>query len=138
MNFMNLLNTAISTKMENSATLITELGGTAIYYLQAPDNTPLPYVVWNWQGAVDENLTPSRMFNNIANIRVFADFSANPQQAGNIDAIIDDLFRGATLSVTGWSNFWTSREFVFGEVSTEINGEKIEVVGGLYRIRIGQ
>lgn len=135
MNFKSLLDTAIFQKLSGSSSLTTALGGTAIYKNQAPDDKPLPYVIWSWQSAVDENATPSRMWNSIINVRCFA---ASPTQAGSVDAIVDELFTGTAFSVSGWTNFWTAREMYFDNTINEPNGQKTEVVGGLYRIRIGQ
>lgn len=135
MNFKSVMDGAIFSKLSGSASLLTALGGTAIYKNQAPDNKPLPYVIWNWQSAVDQNMTPSRMWNTIVNVRCFA---ATPSQAGTIDAIVDGLFTGTAFSVSGWTNFWTARELYFDNTIIEPNSQKTEVVGGLYRIRIGQ
>jgi hypothetical protein len=134
MNFFGTLNTTIYNTLSGTA-LTSALGGTAIYYLQAPDDAAMPYVVWNWQSSVDDNMTPSRMKNSIVNVRSFA---SRPAQSGTIEAIIDGYLHGQTLSVSGWSNFWTAKELDFSDVITEPNGEKTYVSGGLYRIRIGQ
>lgn len=135
MNFKSLMDTAVFSKLSGSSALVTALGGTVIYKNQAPDNQPLPYVVWNWQSAVDENQTPSRMWNTILNVRCFA---ASATQAGSVDAIIDELFTGTAFSVSGFTNFWTAREMEFDNTITEPDKSRTEVVGGLYRIRIGQ
>jgi hypothetical protein len=60
MNFKSLMDTAVFSKLSGSTALVTALGGTAVYKNQAPDNQPLPYVIWNWQSAVDENMTLQR------------------------------------------------------------------------------
>lgn len=135
MNFFDTMNKAVYGVLTGSTALISALGGTAVYYLQAKDDAALPYVVWNWQSSIDENITPSRMWNNIINVRCFC---SSASQAGSVDAHIDGLLSGATLSVTGWSNFFTVRELAFSDVITEPSREKTWVSGGLYRIRIGQ
>lgn len=135
MNFKSLMDSAVFSKLSGSTALVNALGGTAIYKNQAPDNPAMPYVVWSWQSAVDENLTPSRMWNTILNIRCYA---ASASQAGSVDGIIDGLFTGAAFAVTGWTNFWTARELEFDNTINEPNGARTEVVGGLYRIRIGK
>lgn len=116
--------------------LVNALGaGTAIYRNQAPDKEPYPYVVWNWQNFMDENLTPSKMFNNILNIRAYA---ANPTQADTIYGILDNSVDGHTITITGQSNFFTVRTMPFEDVFTDPSGIKTHVAGGLYRIRTGQ
>lgn len=134
MNFTQTLGTAIYNQLTASSDLTTLLGGTYIYYIQAPDNTDPPYIVWNWQSAVDENLTPSRMWNGIVNVRAFC---ASPSQAGSADSYVDTQLNGAALSVSGWTNFYSSREFFFSDVVDEPNTVKTYVIGGFYRIRIG-
>jgi hypothetical protein len=135
MNFKSVMDTAVYSKLGSSSALVTALGGSAFYKNQAPDGKALPYVVWNWQSAVDENQTPSRMWNTIINIRCFA---ASATQAGSVDAIIDELFTGTAFTVTGFTNFWTAREMEFDNTIIEPDKSRTEVVGGLYRIRIGQ
>lgn len=135
MNVLGSFNSAIDTLLTGSSTLVSQLGGTAIYYIDAPDNKDLPYVVWNWQSLMDENQTPSRMFNAIINVRVF---SASKTQAGTIDGTIDELLNGHTVSVSGNTNFFTARIDAFGDVDKEPNGVKTYIAGGLYRIRTGQ
>ena len=135
MNFKQTLGTAVYNTMANSSALTTLLGGTAIYKNIAPDNVSGDYVVWNFQSAVDQSLTPSRMWNTIINIRAF---TATETNGGSADALIDGLFNGQALSVGGWSNFWTSRELYFDDVLVEPNKQKTVVTGGFYRIRMGQ
>lgn len=135
MNFKSVMDAAVFSKLTGSSNLMTALGGTAVFKNQAPDNQSLPYVVWNWQSAIDENQTPSRMWNAILNIRCYA---ANASQAGSVDGIIDGLFTGTAFSVNGFTNFWTAREMEFDNTIIEPDKTRTEVVGGLYRIRIGQ
>lgn len=135
MNVFSLKDSAVNTKLTGSTVLTTALGGTAIFAIQAPDGQAKPYVVWNWQSNVQENLTPSRMWNDILNVRVF---TASKAQGGSIDGIIDGLLEGSAFTITGWTNFWTAREDAFQDVITEPNGQETFVTGGLYRVRIGQ
>ena len=134
MSVLGDFNTGVFNALKGSSTLITALGGTAIYYQIAPDDQSLPYVIFNWQSFMDENQTPSKMFNNILNVRVFAD---DPAEADTIVGAVDDAFDGHTLSVSGQTNFFTVRTMTFGDVETELNGVKTHIAGGLYRIRTG-
>ena len=134
MSVLGDFNTGVFNALKGSSTLITALGGTAIYYQFAPDDQSLPYVIFNWQSFMDENQTPSKMFNNILNVRVFAD---DPAEADTIVGAVDDAFDGHTLSVSGQTNFFTVRTMTFGDVETEPNGVKTHIAGGLYRIRTG-
>ena len=56
--------------------------------------------------------------------------------AGSIDAQIDTLLHGQTLSVSGWVNFWTARESDLSGFEPMPNGETIWNAGGMYRIRL--
>ena len=134
---MNILNQAIYTKL-NSATALTSLlaGTTSVYHIQAPDNATLPYVVFNVQAGGDENQTPSRMKNLIVYARAYSASSA--LQAGSIDSQIDTLLHAGTISVSGWSNFWLSRELDLELVDNLPSGEKVWMSGGYYRIRLDQ
>lgn len=135
MSVLGDFNTGVFGALSGSSSLITALGGTAIYYQIAPDKQSYPYVIFNWQSFMDENQTPSKMFNNILNVRVFA---SNPSEADTIIGTIDNLFDGHTLSVSGQTNFFSVRTMTFGDVFTDPSGIKTHVAGGLYRIRTGQ
>ena len=50
MSAYNALNTGIYSTLSGGTALTTALGGTAIYYQQAPDEAALPYVVWELPG----------------------------------------------------------------------------------------
>jgi len=133
MSAFNALNTGILSTLSGGTALTGALGGTAIYYQQAPDGAALPYVVWNYQGGGDENITQSRMKNLLVYVRGYA---ASPALAGTIDAYCDALLHGKTISVTGWSNFWTAREEDISLVENLPDKTRIYSEGGIYRIRL--
>lgn len=132
---MNVLNQSIYNKLAGTAITSLLASGTAsIFSLQARDNAPLPYLVYSIQGGGDENLTPHRTKNIVLFIRAYSQVSE--AQAGSIDAQIDAAMHLQTLSVTGWSNFWTAREEDLTAVNILDNGNKIWMSGGFYRIKI--
>ena len=133
MSITNALNTGILSTLSGGTALTGALGGTAIYYQQAPDKAALPYVVWNYQGGGDDNLTQSRMKNLLVYVRGYAD---SPALAGTIDAYCDELLHGKTITVTGWSNFWTAREEDISLVENLPDNTRIYSEGGIYRIRL--
>jgi hypothetical protein len=133
MSITNALNTGILSTLSGGTALTGALGGTAIYYQQAPDGAALPYVVWNYQGGGDENITQSRMKNLLVYVRGYA---ASPALAGTIDAYCDALLHNKTISVTGWSNFWTAREEDISLVENLPDNTRIYSEGGIYRIRL--
>lgn len=133
MSAYNVLNTAVFNQLAGGTALVTALGGTAIYYQQAPDEATLPYVLWNWQAGGDENMTSNRTKNMMA---LFRSFAVTPKQAGEIDALVDARLHLQTLTVSGWTNFWCARETDISLIENLPNGQKTYMAGALYRIRI--
>jgi len=136
MSIQNLLNTALYTKLSGTALGTLTAGGTAspsVYFAQAPDNATVPYVVWMFPSELDENTIPHRMKNVV--VRAYA-VAAAPAQAGTIDAAIDTLLNGGTLTVTGWTNIWTHRENGYQLVSTSQSGVRYYTSGADYRVEI--
>ncbi len=122
------LNTAIYSTIGGTVTN----AGTAVYYLTAPDNQALPYVIWDYVADQDENFDANRTKNSLVFIRAFA---ATPQAAEAIDAQIDAKLHLQTLTVTGWTNFWTARENAYSSESTDQAGRRVYMSGAEYRIR---
>ena len=133
MSAFNALNTGIYTTLSGGTALTGALGGTAIYYQQAPEAAALPYVVWSYQGGGDDNITPSRMKSLLVYVRGYA---ATPAQAGTIDAYCDALLHGKKITVTGWNNFWTAREEDIAIVENPPDAARIYSAGGIYRVRL--
>jgi hypothetical protein len=133
MSVQTVLNTALFNQLSGGTALVSALGGTAIYFVQAPDEKPLPYVVWSYQAGGPENITPSDLWSELAFVRAYAE---TPAQAGTIDALIHARLHKQTLSISGYTNFWTVRE---GDapalIDNQPNGQKAFMSGGMYRIR---
>jgi hypothetical protein len=132
---MNAIDYALYYKL-NGGTALTSLlaGTTAIYHSVAPRGALLPYIIYNQQGGGDANDSPRRDKNLVYTVRAVADSSY--RYAGLIDDAVDDLLHGATLTVTGWTNYWTMREQDIEYTETTSDGQHIWHVGGMYRIRI--
>lgn len=131
----NALNAALWSTLSGSTALVTALGGTLIYPGQAPDKAPLPYVIWSYQYGGAENLTPRESSNQLVYVRAYAETQA---QAGTLDGLICALLHKATLTVTGWNNFWSARET---EISVpEVDDAKVTTwnAGAFYRLRLDQ
>lgn len=134
---MNALDTAIYSMLSGGTALTTLVGGTAsprIYHLQAPEGSPLPYVVWNIQGGGDTNDSPHRVKSLVIFVRGFSSVSA--KDAGSIDAQVDGLLHLKTLTVTGWTNIWLARETDLETVENPPSGAPVYMAGGLYRVNI--
>lgn len=133
MSIQNALNAAIYTKLSGGTALTTLLGGTAIFYQQAPDAQALPFVLWDIASDFDENMTANRTKNCVVFIRGFA---STPITAGSIDSAVDALVNGSVLSVSGYANFWTQRENGFQLVETDATGKRTHMSGAQYRVRL--
>lgn len=131
---MNALNAGIYNTLAGGTALTSLLGGTAIYYEEAPDGTPFPYVVFSIQGGGDLNLSPSRMKDVLYFVRGYSKVST--ANAGSIDAACDALLHHKTLTVTGWTNYNTQRETDIENTEVDSAGQTIYMAGGVYRISI--
>ena len=132
---IELLEKGIYSLLSAGTALTTELGGTAIYNKIAPSGTSLPCVIFQWQGGGDENLTPGRQRSPVYTIKAVASTQA---KATAIDGHIDTLLQHGTITVTGYTNFWTAREGDVNYVETDAGGKPTYHIGGMYRIRITQ
>ena len=130
---MNELNMSIFNQLSANSALITALGGTAIYHLQAPEAKPLPYVVYSWQGGGDVNDNPHDDNESLRFVRAYA---VKADQAGAIDALIKPLLHKAALTVTGYTIVFCFREDDFESVETLPSGVNTYAMGGIYRIRL--
>lgn len=129
---MNEILTGIYSKLSGGTALVSALGGTAIYHMQAPEGAALPYVVYSHAGGGDENLTPSRLINVVYNVRAYAD---DAKEAWTVMGLVDSLLHGGTVTVTGYTNFWCAREN-FWELTDNTGAETIYAAGAYYRIRL--
>jgi hypothetical protein len=129
-----VLDTGIYSKLSGSSTLTTLLGGAKIYNRLAPETADPPYVIFQWQGGGEENLTPSRMRNVVYTIKAV---SRTLAQAGSIDAAIDGLLTGSTITVSGWTNFWLARGSDIAYAEVDAGGNELWHTGAMWRIRIG-
>jgi len=133
MSFFNDLNSAIYTRLTGGTALTGELGGTFIHNGYAPDEASLPYVVWSYQAANQDNMTPSESGQVLLFVRAYA---TTAKKAGQIDDKVHDLMKSA-LSVGSWTNFWLAREeeFLLPE-KDEKTGVTTWMCGAYYRIRL--
>lgn len=127
------LETGLYSILSGNSALTTELGGTLIYNKQAPQGPGTKFVVFNWAGGGDENLTPHRTRNVVYTVQAVATTQA---QAATLDRLIDAALHEKTLTVSGWTNFWTAREDDISYVEQDAGGNPIFHVGAQYRIRI--
>lgn len=135
MSAFNPLNAALAAKLRGGTALTALLAGTtSVYYMEAPDNAALDYVIFSPQGGGDTNDTANRVKNLVYYIRGYSNVSA--AKAGSIDAQADALIHGAALIVTGWANIWCAREEDIALVEDYPNGVHLYNAGGMYRIML--
>jgi len=135
MSVLNPLNTAIYSRLSGGTALTATLGGTFIYYQIAPDNRARPYVVFSYQAGNSENLTPSKMYNEMVYIRAY---SNNQAQAGTIDAQINALIDDYVFTPSGYDNFWTARETEVALIEVLPDNTKVYNAGAMYRVRLSK
>ena len=131
--YFGAMGSALYSTLIGGTALIAELGGTVVYQDFAPDGTARPYIIFNMQGGGPDNQTHSDLRNNVWFIRGYADTRA---KAVAIDAKIDALINKKTLSVTGFTNFWTVRELDQSATELQPNNTRIYMCGAFYRVRL--
>ena len=131
--YFGAMGTALYNALSGGTALITELGGTLIYQDHAPDGQARPYVIFNHQGGGPDLLNSHDMRNNLWYVRGYADTRA---KAVAIDKQVDALLDKQTLSVSGYTNFWTVREEDMSTAEVQPDKTRIYSNGGFYRIRL--
>jgi len=101
------MGSALYTKLAAGTALTTLLGGTAIYNGLVPQGTATPYVVYQFTSGSDLNSSPRRARDYVVTIKAVSDEQA---EAENVDDALDTLMHEATLTITGWGNYWTARD----------------------------
>lgn len=131
----SLIAVALKSKLAAGSTLITELGGTAIFQMIARKSQALPYVIFQTQGGGDENTTPRRSVNDVWTVKGIA---SGLTKAEAIADEIDTLLHDQTLTIAGWSNFWMAREQTVRFAEVDEKGDDIWHIGAQYRIRLSK
>jgi len=134
MSLANALPAALYSKLTGTSGLTALLAGTtSVYNIQAPDDASLDYVVFNIQAGGDDNESAHRTKDLLVFIRGYS--SVNASMAGSIDAQIDTALHMKPLTISGWANFWISRERDFANVEIDASNFKTWMAGAYYRIR---
>ena len=136
-NILGAIGTGIYGKLTAGTALTNLLAGTAsVYNSLAPRGVSMPYVIFQYQGGGDENLCATRLRNIVYTVKAVS--STGALQAANIDAQVDALLHNATLTVTGFSNFWCAREGDIDYVETDPDAGNVWHAGRTYRIRLAE
>ena len=133
---MNEVESGLYSKLAAGTALTALLGGTLIYNGLAPQGRALPFVLFNQQSGVSDNLTPTRSEDFLYQVKGLS--ASGMAAAGSIASAIDTLLHNTTLTVSGgWVNYSIRRERHIRYEETE-TGERICHAGAVYRIRISQ
>lgn len=134
MSVTNLLREALYTKLSGGTALTALLAsGSSIYYMQAYDNAPLPYVVFDMAAGGPENINGSDLRSEVVMVK---GYGTSADRAGSIDAACSSLLHKGSLSVTGYVNIWCCRETDISLLENTPSGEKVWMSGGYYRVRL--
>jgi len=125
------LETGLFNALKNDSALTTALGGTLIYNKLAPQGTTGSYAVFQWQGGGDENDTPTRSRSVLYTVRCIADSQAT---AATLAGLVDDVLHNQTLTISGYSNYWTAKEQDLNLLELTAGADPKYHVGGIYRI----
>lgn len=129
---------ALYSRLAGGTALTLQIGGTAaprIYHGQAPEASPLPYLIFSWAGGGLTPTTPHTDGEGPIYLRAYSSVSA--KEAGNISAAAFALLDRQPLTITGWNNSWLACESPHIEFpSTDESGQTIWTCGDHYRIKI--
>ena len=126
------LDTGLYTKLNVPAVTNLAVGG--IWAAIAPNDTALPYVVFQWQGGGEQNLTPSRIRNVVYTVKAVA---YTKSSAAVLAEQLDLALHDQTLSVSGWTNWATTREDDVQLAEVAEDGRVFWHIGAIYRFRLG-
>ena len=130
---MNEVAQSIFSTLGAGTALVSLLGGTAIYQQQAPNGTPLPYVVFNKQAGGPEYVDPHDRRDLVYYVRAYAE---SAKAAGAIDGACENLLHRQSIVVTGWNTVQCYRTTDLESVDNRPDGEPVFMAGGFYRVRI--
>jgi len=134
----NAMGSALYSTLAAGTALTAKLGGTEIWDTTVPQGTSPPYVVFSYAGGGDDNTSPRRARSPVYTVKVVTvdtEGVSGRKLAGEIDSLVDTLLHQQALTITGWGNYWTSRETDVA-YDQEAGGVVYYHRGGQYRIRI--
>ena len=119
------------------ATGITSLlsSATAIYNGVAPSGIAMPYIVLDAVSPRELNLTKGRSLDALWQVKAIATTYA---VARAIAYQVDVRMIQSAMTVTGWTQYWISRETGIDYSETEADGRVYYHVGADYRIRLAE
>lgn len=135
---IDILNAGIyGVLVANSALTALLSSGSAIYFHQAPANTPKPYVVYIHAGGGDDHLTPTESGDAMYYIKGIA---ATPTRAGQIAAALRTALheKETSFSLTSpWVMYRSQADSILAYAETT-DGVQAWHMGNAYRFRLSQ
>ena len=110
---------ALYTELKANTALTALIGGAfapRIFALQAPDKSPLPYLVFHLISGSIPSKTPRADADYLYQIDVWA---TSASEANSIQIVIANAIDGAGLTVTGWDNYHTKLRSIITDVENE-------------------
>lgn len=120
---------AVKLALRNQLLLAEVNGGESIWDTQAPLGQDYPYILFQYIGGGDENLTPVDTRNELWQVKAVSD---DHDQAETLAEAIRAALHRQALTLTG--HLWTTQIESFWRVETAF-GAQIYHAGGLFRIR---
>lgn len=106
--------------------------GTRIYELQAPAQTPYPFIIMTLMAGGDTNISPRREIDLEYLIEAWAENSA---VAATIAGYVDGALHEQTLTIDGWTNYRTHANAQRSQIEND-EGKQIWRRGAIYQITI--
>ena len=134
---MNEIDVTLYSTLTGGAALTALLSGTAaVYPMQAPQGASYPYIVFNQMAGGNLGITQNKRREYLYQVQIYT--KASLAAAWAIDAQVDALLDGKTLSVAGWTNSRTERGTDLPITETLANGETVYSVRTFYTIRLSK
>lgn len=133
---MNLVDDAIYDALAANSDLVA-LVSDRIYFGIAPEGTALPYVVFQLIDAETVTETPIDDWNGLYLVKCWSETST--AQAETMAGYVETALHKSTLTVTGWTNYWTAVGKNMRSLELETASGRLEWVAGRYvRIRLSK
>ena len=130
------IDAALYSKLTGGTALVAALAsGTPIWNSEVPEGSSYPVVVFGLSSGMDDNACPWRNKNMMYFAKAISTTSL--AQSGSIDALVDALLNGGTISPTGWACYWMRRASTIRYVEYDpASGTRYYHTGGIYRVRV--
>lgn len=125
------IDTAFRAKLTAHSGLTSLIGTVNIYNQQAPEGVALPYVVFYLASGLIPNSVPRDTLNFVYRAEGLA---TTRDSAEAIHQQIYAALHEQTLTVTGWTNYWTACENIY-PIFENVKGSPRWRYGGVYRVK---